>query len=734
MAARNISPERSTPETDLQGKLSSHFTRRQFVQSVLLGTAITSLLPQWPRLKAGSGDTASAVDLALMHIEEQMDLFHGAFDVFTDPGAAGNHFFALTKIGDVLEAVDIDLCSQEQLRPGAGITAIKNIFRNVTGTNFAGWYFLNGVLQGTDTVPSPNFGTVANAGVDLRGATQLTFYARGKDGGEQVEFFMGGVGRNPFTGEPDAPFPDSTPRIPSIGTVVSLTQQWSMYTIDLSGADLSYVLGGFGYVTSAANNPNGATFWIDDVRYNKSRLDEPRLVRSYVPTMLQGFDQVFTNVALTYDNALAILAFLARGTADDLRRARLIGDALVYAGGHDPFYQDGRLRNGYQAGDLTNPPGWSRNGEAGHVRLPVIINCGAGPSTQDKIQISSSTEVLAWAVIALLALHRQFGDLHYKSTALNVAGWIKGRRQDTGSGGYKSGFLGGDGSSIEQSDVNTSDNITVFRAFLSLANITGDSSWQAAAAHASQFVRNVYDSSFGCLLAGTLGSQRLNRNYLLLKDQALALLAFPDALSVFPDTVGCAKSHFQTNRDSFIGFDFNDDRDAIWFQGTAMMALAYKKLGQPAKAEIYLEQLRTAQASTPNSNGKGIVEVSHDGASTGFSDPMTGQNILLYRRLHIGTTAIYALAEMGINLYPQDPASPPLITGLRKQGKNLLVSGQNFDTGAVILLNDQPQKTSNDEQTPTTLLTGKKAGKKIRPGDKVRVKNPDGLESNEVAF
>src|ERR1044072_3030991 len=135
MEAHNISPKRPTPTAGLRGKRNSSFTRRQFVQSALLGAAITSLFPQPLRLTARSRDTVSAMDLALVHIEEQMDLFHGTFDVFTDPGAAGNHFFALTKIGDILEAIDIDLCSQEQLRLGAGIAAIKNVFRNVTGTN-----------------------------------------------------------------------------------------------------------------------------------------------------------------------------------------------------------------------------------------------------------------------------------------------------------------------------------------------------------------------------------------------------------------------------------------------------------------------------------------------------------------------------------------------------------------------------------------------------------------------
>ena len=34
----------------------------------------------------------------------------------------------------------------------------------------------------------------------------------------------------------------------------------------------------------------------------------------------------------------------------------------------------------------------------------------------------------------------------------------------------------------------------------------------------------------------------------------------------------------------------------------------------------------------------------------------------------------------------------------------------------------------------STSLIGKKVGKTIQPGDKVRVRNPDGLLSNEVTY
>ena len=75
----------------------------------------------------------------------------------------------------------------------------------------------------------------------------------------------------------------------------------------------------------------------------------------------------------------------------------------------------------------------------------------------------------------------------------------------------------------------------------------------------------------------------------------------------------------------------------------------------------------------------------------------------------------------------------PVITSVSRQGKNLIVAGQNFDSGAVILLNGERRKTIHDDQDPNTLI-GKKVAKVAQPGDKVRVQNSDGTVSNEVTY
>jgi hypothetical protein len=78
----------------------------------------------------------------------------------------------------------------------------------------------------------------------------------------------------------------------------------------------------------------------------------------------------------------------------------------------------------------------------------------------------------------------------------------------------------------------------------------------------------------------------------------------------------------------------------------------------------------------------------------------------------------------------------PIIAGAWVSGKKLFVAGFNFDEGAKIFLNGEKQKTTNDSTSPTTVLIGKKAGKKIDRGLAVRlqVKNSDGRSSEEFVF
>jgi uncharacterized delta-60 repeat protein len=78
----------------------------------------------------------------------------------------------------------------------------------------------------------------------------------------------------------------------------------------------------------------------------------------------------------------------------------------------------------------------------------------------------------------------------------------------------------------------------------------------------------------------------------------------------------------------------------------------------------------------------------------------------------------------------------PSIIGASISGKKLYVYGANFDDDADIYLNGERQKTKNDSDKPDRILMGKKAGKKIEPGQTVmlQVRCPDGRWSNVYFF
>jgi len=84
---------------------------------------------------------------------------------------------------------------------------------------------------------------------------------------------------------------------------------------------------------------------------------------------------------------------------------------------------------------------------------------------------------------------------------------------------------------------------------------------------------------------------------------------------------------------------------------------------------------------------------------------------------------------------PDDRRGPRIID-VSVSGKKLRVRGDDFSQGAVIILNGNEQQTSNDSETPSTMLISKKAGKKIRLSQEVtiQVKNVDGTLSEAFRF
>jgi hypothetical protein len=167
------------------------------------------------------------------------------FYIYADRSSANNHFIPSGYMGDYSD-IKVDRASKED--PYLGDSCIKVVYSDVVtqGARWAGVYWQN---------PANNWGTV-DAGYDLSKATKLTFWARGAKGGERIEEFkVGGI-----MGE----YSDSDTA--GIGPVI-LNKEWTQYTIDLKGKDMSYVIGGFCWATNIDVNPEGATFYLDEIKY-----------------------------------------------------------------------------------------------------------------------------------------------------------------------------------------------------------------------------------------------------------------------------------------------------------------------------------------------------------------------------------------------------------------------------------------------------------------------------------
>lgn len=698
-----------------------------------------------------------SVSNSLEYLRNVMDKYHNRFPVYDDVSSPGNHFFAFTKIPNENAAVDIN--GSYAINPHSGATAIRCDFRrDFTGMNFGGFYFQNGILPAGELAPLPNFGTVPNAGIDLTGAAALRFWVQGDKGGEVVEFFMGGVGRNPDTNavmnpcvpgfSGPCPAPDSTPVVKITKT---LTNQWELIRIDLTGKNLGYVLGGFGWLVSATRNTSDVAFYVDDIEYElnparrEQRLNEPRLLKSFttLPVQPDAFDNnkdddldfVLRNTAFVYDNALALLAFIADGSSDSLRRAKLIGDALVYAFQHDRTFDDGRLRTAYSAGDIALPHGWTPNGRTGTVPSPGFYD-----ENQKKFfeveQSAVDTGNNAWGMIALLALYQKTGQAVYLDAARRIGNFIHGFRNDSG---LYQGFQGGienpeAATSARRVYASTEHNLDIYAAFSVMFQITHEPQWQNDAQHARKFVTDMLVSETdgpdrGCCRTGTTDPNARNEDpsQLPLDVHPWGVLSLPDALTIQPHLLECVERNHRTMHHEFSGFDFNADKDGVWLEGTGHMAVAYAWTGALASALGLREQLNRAQQDPSFGDGPGTIAACHDGVTSGFG-------FKLFRRLHVGATAWNVFGQLAFNPYYQLRAIN--ISGAAREGKALIVSGENFDDGAVILLNDEPQKTRNDEQNPAGALIAKKAGKQVKPGQTVRlrVRNSDGRMSPEFLF
>ncbi|MCM8779600.1 MAG: hypothetical protein NC914_00380 [Candidatus Omnitrophica bacterium] len=198
------------------------------------------------------------------------------FSVYTDKNAADNHYIPSGWMGDY---GDVRMDDQSSVSPHSGATCIEFTYtaKKMQGQGWAGVRWQH---------PPNNWGN-KKGGYDLTGMTKLTFWARGAKGGEKIQkFIVGGI---------KGTYPDSAEV--EMGPV-ELTDTWEKYTINLAGKNLSSISGGFGWVATADLNSEGATFYIDDIKFEadiamkpegKKKEDMPFYVFSDTSSMKNHF-------------------------------------------------------------------------------------------------------------------------------------------------------------------------------------------------------------------------------------------------------------------------------------------------------------------------------------------------------------------------------------------------------------------------------------------------------------
>ncbi|RKX90882.1 MAG: hypothetical protein DRP84_12450 [Spirochaetes bacterium] len=198
------------------------------------------------RLLILTGAVVGLISLSAFEVQAQRKATF-PFYIYKDKLSRGNHYCPSGWMGDYSAIRLNDNCKED---PYKGKTCMKWTYSGeaTEGASWAGVFWQN---------PPNNWGKI-KGGYDLTGAKKLTFWARGEKGGEIVEFKVGGI-----TGD----YSDTT----EVTTgPISLTKDWKQYTIDLSDEDLSYISGGFCWVASALDVPEGGiTFYLDEIVYEK---------------------------------------------------------------------------------------------------------------------------------------------------------------------------------------------------------------------------------------------------------------------------------------------------------------------------------------------------------------------------------------------------------------------------------------------------------------------------------
>jgi hypothetical protein len=419
--------------------------------------------------------------------------------------------------------------------------------------------------------------------------------------------------------------------------------------------------------------------------------NEPRLLQSY------NNESGLMTTAFVYDNALAIFAYLANPSRENVRRARLIGDAFLFIQNNDEKYTDGRVRQAYAAGPMqfygggAYFPGIKRDDGKAAFLWPF----GFG---------GSATGDIAWTSLALAELYAQTRVKKYLDGAVALAEWIAERPSPYTFGGYHGGIQN-DGETAQRW-TSTEHNIDVYGLFTILAKLTHNRRWTHRADVARDFVHKMWDRQGRFFWTGTLGGlpgedpNLINKGNIPEDVQTWAMLSLrerrydsaadwvidnlsntdrPGPGSQIPAGVTVSGVTFSDQAKKLTGTvsggDVPNNRNAVWLEGNAHLAaallyrdnhgdtrLAKKLLHQAVVAQEKIGAGQTVGLTADPDHGK-LSNPGEGGSFTGTVLPArsgivattsafdTGFAFSYFQRQHVGATSWFLMAALGTNPY-----------------------------------------------------------------------------------
>ena len=578
---------------------------------------------------------AEEMSKAAQWLAAQVDEYSKRIYVYADYSDSKNAF---TQRGFMVEGVEEPVLNEASQVAYSGITSIQ-VTAPIRSGGWSGIVFANGILERGSIIPRMDWGD-HDAGMNLTGAGKLVIHARAADGETAyVEFKMGTI---------KEAYPDTDSKTSGI---VNLTDEWSTIEIDLQGADLSRIAGGFAILFNDNNRKDTVTVYIDEVYYE---FDAPRtgplFIPSYEPVSLDKASSFINSFSYSYDMAMTVLALAYAGKTN---QAEKVADALLFAFENDRKFSvtERGVRNGYASGSPISFPGWySETGKAPFAKLAGTYDLDANFWMEDFYSDSYATGNNAWILLAFLKMYDTTHDHKYLDAASRLADYLLTLKDDI-NGGFKGGWDGFDDTQTKAMYASTEHNIDLYSAFRQLGHIikktdeTAAEVYYAAAEHAKNFVFNMYHAGEGFFYTGTTDDEvSINNTIYPLDANTWAIQSFYNEPGFDTEkTMLYIENNFRDPESGF--YKFSDKTPTgFWTEGSYQKIVSDLVLGHTDTYQTQLAQL-DSEAEPDGS----ITAASIDGLKTGFYIG-DGSEWIYDHRVSVGATAWKALAELGVNV------------------------------------------------------------------------------------